>query len=229
MIDNNRSVGIYTYSAYTNYKDDNAKDTYNVAEKMTLIDKLEIIDEIDQLTTLNDGYFKSTVIDVDLFHKKFNYVTYDHTKEYDNYKHLNLGVEPLFNKDKVIASEFKQVKVNPKYPKLFNNTEKNINERISEIYGNRRSNLTDLNNIRMVITINGRTDIEVGNKITINVPDISPVDESKITQNHSDPKYSGNYLITSIRHKITGGSTDRHYMIMEVVKDGINAEMNYGY
>ena len=228
LMDASSSVGIYTYSAYTTLNSFNTNDTYDVKEKMTLIDKIEIINEPDQLTNLNDGYLKSTVIDINLYNKKYEYITYDHSKEYNNYKHLNTSVEPLFNKEANIADRLRKVKLNPKYPKLFNNAERNVSERAAEIYGNRRSNIKDLNNLRMNITINGRTDIEAGMKITINVPDVSPADESKINQQHSDPRYSGNYLITSIHHKITGG-INRHYMIMEVVKDGYNADTVYGY
>lgn len=228
LIDNSASVGIYTYSEFTTLKDFNARDTFDIKEKMTLIEKLEIVNEPDQLNNLNDGYLKSTVIDVNLFNKKYENITYDHSNKYTDYKHLNYSVDPLFNKEVNIANKFRKIRLNPKYPKLFNNAERNINERVGEIYGNRISNIKDLNNLRMNITINGRTDIEAGMKITVNIPDVSPVDESKITREHVDPRYSGNYLITSIRHKITGG-VNRHYMIMEVVKDGYNADNLYGY
>jgi hypothetical protein len=84
------------------------------------------------------------------------------------------------------------------------------------IYGNRLSNLQDLNTLKLNISIYGRTDIEAGRIINLKFPDVSPADSTDITKDHLDYRYTGSYLITSIHHKI---NIVKHMMSMEVIRD----------
>ena len=94
----------------------------------------------------------------------------------------------------------------------------NYNEKMGEIYGNRLSNLLDLNTLKLNITIYGRTDIEAGRLMNIKFPDISPVASEDKTTEHLDNRYSGTYLITSLHHKI---NIVKHMISMEVIRDSI--------
>ena len=50
-------------------------------------------------------------------------------------------------------------------------------------------------------------------------PDISPKAETDSSKTNEDKYYSGNYLVTAIRHKI---NLYKHTMTMELVKDALN-------
>jgi hypothetical protein len=88
------------------------------------------------------------------------------------------------------------------------------------IHGNRNSNLMDLNNLRLNINIYGRTDVEVGRTIEIAFPNFQPTSEQDLSTENLDYRFSGNYLITSINHKI---NPIKHTMSMEVVRDSITS------
>ena len=100
----------------------------------------------------------------------------------------------------------------------------NFNERYKYVYGNRRSNLLELDNFSMRIVIPGRTDIEAGGIIEIQLPKTFPVytEDSKTDQN-IDETYSGYYLITSLNHKINKLT---HFITMDVAKDSLPAKNN---
>lgn len=107
--------------------------------------------------------------------------------------------------------------VNFVHPGLHTDVEDNFTEKISEIYGNRVSNILNLSNYNLEIVVPGRTDVEAGSLMYIDLPDTGPLDDSDKSADNFDPLISGNYLITKIHHKINALS--RHSMIMEVAKD----------
>ena len=105
------------------------------------------------------------------------------------------------------------------FSKSFEPYQDNVNERMPDIYGNRKSNLLEMNQLKLELFVAGRTDIEVGRILKLNYPDVSPRGTEDQSSENLDKKYSGNYLITAINHKI---NTQSHMMSMEIVKDGLN-------
>ena len=94
----------------------------------------------------------------------------------------------------------------------------NFDYKLKDIFGNRRSNMLELENFQMKITIPGRTDIEVGRTINIQLPKDKPGSEIKAIEYKSDEMYSGNYLITGLSHKI---NLRTHFITMNVTKDSL--------
>ena len=88
-----------------------------------------------------------------------------------------------------------------------------------EIYGNRKTNILELNQLKLEIFVPGRTDIEVGRMLNLMYPDVSPKGSFDRNKSNEDIKYSGSYLITAINHKF---NQQTHMMSMEIVKDGLN-------
>ena len=89
---------------------------------------------------------------------------------------------------------------------------------MGDIHGNRLSSLLELGLMKMDMTIPGRTDAEVGCVIKFNFPAVKPASEEDKAVDNIDKLYSGNYLITAIRHVVTSQS---HEMILQVVKDSL--------
>ena len=96
--------------------------------------------------------------------------------------------------------------------------QENSNELMPTIYGNRKTNILDLNQMKLEIFVPGRTDIEIGRILDLSYPDISPKGINDKVNENEDVRYSGKYLITAINHKINQQS---HMMSMEIVKDGL--------
>lgn len=77
----------------------------------------------------------------------------------------------------------------------------------------------ELNNFKLNMIIPGRTDVEVGRTLDFIFPDVSPKSEKDKNKDTGDKFYTGSYLISAIRHKITLQS---HHMAVELIKDSMN-------
>ena len=64
------------------------------------------------------------------------------------------------------------------------------------------------------LLVKGQSYLEAGHLIEFNLKDVNSAD----TQNNSDPRFSGNYIITKIRHQVTG---DSYKMVLECAKDSV--------
>ena len=210
----NQSIGNYNYAATAAYPGSD-----DVNEKMALIQKIEILNGIDHLSSLENGYFANQLIELDLINKKITSTDYYHPDKFLDYTHAvseKNNVAPLFNSKNFIINANSHKRVYPKQPGLYSKFTNNYNERMGEIYGNRKSNILDLNSLKLNILIHGRTDIEVGRTIYIKFPDISPVSIKDLSKENLDRRYAGNYLITAIHHKI---NAFKHMASLEVIRD----------
>ena len=209
------SIGNYRYAA-TGV----SVGTDDIQEKMTLITQLSVKNGLDYIVGLDSGYFASKLIALNLYNKKQEVTEYDHVEQYPKYKHsTQSNPAPLFSRNSFARNVNSHVRVYPKYPNLHTGAKKNYNERMGEIYGNRLSNIKELDNLKLNITIHGRTDIETGQMIDIKFPDMDPPSEADIARDKIDSKYSGRYLITAMNHKI---NILNHSISMEVIKDSFD-------
>lgn len=195
--------------------------TDDLNEKMYLIEDLQIVKTGDYLEKVYSGYFASKNISIDFINKNYTTINYDHLSKFKDYTHSSgRGGVGIFNNS--LRNSHSHISFHSKSPELFTNFKNNVNEFSAEIYGNRLSHLHELNLLKMHIVIPGRTDLEAGSLIDIDLPDLGPVDETDETKGYRDPFYSGSYLVSAIRHKITGG-IHRYSMVAEVVKDTLGS------
>lgn len=216
IFENGQSIGNYEYKAtgVMGPSDDNT-------EKMALIQSVNILNGLDHLENLDNGYFASKLVSLDLTKKQRTITDYDHVSKFSSYKHLaKNNPKSLFNPNNIVRNLNSHIRVYPTTTGIHTKLPNNYNERMGEIYGNRLSNLIELNSLKLNISIYGRTDVEAGRIIDIKFPDMSPVDESDIASDHVDSRFSGSYLITSIHHKI---NSIKHFMSMEVIRDSVTA------
>lgn len=212
-------VGVYSYSPNNNKK---GKER-DIAKEMFTISDIEMVQTTDHVKNYTNGYLANRLITLDVFNKKYEFFDYDYVEEYKKSYHTSGKGDravPVFvpESPRNFSSSISYYPVNPK---LFDNFPGNVSEKMGEIYGNRKSTLLDLTNIKLNITVPGRSDIEVGNLIYINFPALGPAVESDMNKNHIDRSYSGYYLITAIHHRLTALE---HIMIMEVVKDSLKVD-----
>ena len=67
----------------------------------------------------------------------------------------------------------------------------------------------------MILTVKGQSYIQAGDLITFNLRDVN-LDRSK--ESPEDPRFSGNYVITKVRHIVTG---EQYKMVLECAKDSV--------
>ena len=212
---NKSFVGEYTLAA-ANIRDEQSKTDIN--RELLLTESVEMITTTDHIKNYTNGYLANRLITLDVFNKVYDLIDYDHVNQYKNYIHSSGEKSvPIFAENSV-RNPASSIHFYPINPKLFTGFSGNVNEKIKDIYGNRKSTLLELTNLKLLLTVPGRTDIEVGAMIKFKFPSLGPKDESDKQTDAQDKLYSGYYIITSIHHKI---NRNEHKMIMEVVKDSL--------
>lgn len=216
----NSPVNLGTY----NYTPPSTQPANDVNAKMFLIEDLEITKTADYMVSNNNGYLSNRMITLNLFNKKYDIIDYSHVDSFNNYTHLaKKGSDiPVFTNQSGKSPET-NIYVYPTHPNLFTGFKDNVNERTGKFFGNRLSHMLELSNFKLNISIPGRTDVEAGAIIELKFPDVRPPSDADKSAGKYDSRYSGNYLITAIRHKIT---ILKHSMTLEIVKDSLENKEN---
>jgi len=223
--ENKNYLGRYLISASNVRKD---KQSQNVNREMFLAKDVEMVETTDYIKNYTNGYLANRLIYLDVFSKEYQLIDYDHTLDYEKQYHSSgSGTEakPVFNKD-TFRNFATNISFYPKNPKLFNDYPDNISEKMGEIYGNRLSSMLELTNIKMNMTVPGRTDAEVGRIIYFEYPSLGAKDGSDTESSAQDKLYSGFYIITAIHHKV---NKFEHSMTMEVIKDSLYVDKESTY
>lgn len=196
----------------------------DVEKEYSRIEELEVVETFNAFKNANNGYYANRLITLDIISKKYEIIDYDHVANYTDYKHLedvsSAGGRAPFELT-ALRGPSSLTQFYPKHEKLYSDLETNANDIIDKTLPRRVSTINELGNFKIVITVPGRCDAEVGAIVYLSYPDASPRDQSDKAKRGEDPLYSGFYLVTAIRHKIT---LVKHMMIMELVKDSYRKE-----
>ena len=69
------------------------------------------------------------------------------------------------------------------------------------------------------LTVKGQSQLEAGDLIRFNLADVNA--DNKNNANPNDPRFSGHYVITKVRHQVV---KDQYRMILECAKDSVATE-----
>ena len=215
----------YVFAAKQNSADQS--DPYNksidINDDYAKVEHMHVVQNMNSFRNLQNGYYANKLFTLDLHTKDYNkgYV-YDHVEHYKDYVHME---NIAGNKDCAPFSSGVEYGHNatlnfyPKNRNLYTGFLDNVSDNIERILPQRLSSLTEISNFKIEITVPGRTDIEVGFMVRFSYPDTSPRDERDFATNKEDTLYTGYYLVTAIRHKITLNS---HVMTLELSKDSLS-------
>ena len=215
--ENNNYIGRY-YIAASNIRDNDGKPNLN--REMFLAKDVSMVETTDYIKNYTNGYLANRLIFLDVLNKEYELIDYDHIENYENQYHTSGKGEqaiPIFKQDS-FRNSATNISFYPKNPKLFDDFPDNVSEVMKEVYGNRKSSLLELTNIKMNITVPGRTDVEVGRMLYFDYPSLGAKDPSDTESSSQDKLYSGYYFITAIHHKV---NKNEHTMTMEIVKDSL--------
>jgi hypothetical protein len=190
--------------------------------EFTAINAMKVINVQDQLKLNTSGQLANQVFTIDINKKDFFTTNYIHPIEFSEYAHLQGDGVPAWGEaDQSFTQPENAILFYPKNTRLYDDFENNINEVYHQIFGRRVANLSDINNFKINISIVGRTDLRAGMTIYLEWPDTILKSNTAFSDPGFDPHYSGYYLITAIRHKITYFN---YVCICEVVKDAFARE-----
>jgi len=182
--------------------------------KLFLAQSFEVVSFVDNLKNFTNGFYANKIITYDPLTKKYEVQEFDYPTEFDSFTHTEgkLSV-PTFTQE-IFRNSESFVKVYPTNSKLFSGITQNYTDRMKDIFGNRNTKLNELNNFKVNITVHGRSDLYAGAVIRFNYPDT--VSHANANDPGTDMLYSGNYIVSTIRHKI---NFRNHVMILELIKD----------
>lgn len=207
----------FTKDGYTRDELPNGGDAKNVAEDFRRIDEVSIPIGFDYMDKIRGGMFSSKLTSYDLNKKIYNAKNYSIRDKYDKWNHLNpnkvLGDNAIFRSNSLLMN----------YPRM-NANFSGYGDATNYRYVQERISLMKLaESSKIEITVPGRSDYTVGQKVSVTLNKIQPVSEQDDDQELVDKMFSGFYIISAINHYVT---RERHECHMELIKDSLQLKID---
>lgn len=204
----------FVYDKYVRDSTPNG-DVRNIPEEYKRILDISIPTAYDYMDRIQSGMLASRQISYDVVKKTYTAKNYSMFDRFSSQKHLN---QYPINSDSAI---FRAGSLIINFPKDFGNyngfgdvTNSKFNqERISTM------KLAEANKLN--ITVPGRTDYTVGQKVKVTLNRMEPI--SQKDDDITDKLFSGNYLIAAINHYV---DKEKHECHMELIKESSLMDMN---
>jgi len=203
---------------YDNYKRDEltgGQTINNPSEQYKRIKELRIPTVYDYMKNTQEGMYASKQYSFDITTKTVFVNNYDIKTEFEKQKHLNphssISANAIYRPSAMIINK-------PTYYGSFTN-EKDVTN--ASFLQKRISVMRQADANKIEITVPGRTDYTVGQKVIINVDRIEPMKKGET--NTRDEVISGAYIIGAINHYI---DREKHECVMELFKESMLKNMN---
>lgn len=184
----------------------------NMEDKYKVVESIDTAVSFDYLRNLSAGMFASKLYTLDMTTKNIETNTFDYIRDWNKFKHLN---EHPMKTTKLSRRKLANIFHAEKNNYLHGKTKQDQNHR--NVFLQRNSLLEQLSSFKISIKVAGRTDIKVGNTITLTIPELRPILKDELDSTSVESSYyTGKYLVTAIRHQIVA---NQHTMYMEIVSD----------
>lgn len=205
----------FVYDKYMRDQVPNSTDARNVQEDYRRILDISIPVGFDYLDRLENGMLGSRQISYDATTKQYSTKVYSMFDRFKEQKHLNPN--PI-NSDSAV---FKANSTIITYPKMYgtyvgfgdNTSAKTNQERLSTM------KMAEANFLN--ITVKGRCDYTVGQKVNVQLNRIEPM--KKAEGDVEDKMFSGKYLIGAVNHYF---DREKHECHMQLIKESSMMDMN---
>ena len=205
----------FVYDKYTRDDRPGGGSVRNPEKDFKRILEISIPTAFDYMDRIRSGMLSSRQVSYDVTKKTYSAKNYNMFQRFEQQKHLN---KYPINSDRAVFRAASRI-IN--YPKNFGNfngfgdvtNAKSNQERLSLL------KLAEANKIN--ITVPGRCDYTVGQKIKLDLKRIEPL--SKKDGDTTDKMFSGNYIIAAINHYV---DKQKHECYMEIIKESSMMDMN---
>lgn len=205
----------FTYDNYTRDDSPLGGSVRNTEKDFKRISEISISTAFDYMDRIRSGMLASRQISYDVTKKSYSAKTYNMFERFAQQKHLN---QYPINSDSATFRSSSRIIVQPKNFGLFNGFGDVTNAKSNQ---ERISLLKLAEAIKLNITVPGRCDYTVGQKIKINLNRMEPV--SELDGDVTDKMFSGNYIIAAINHFV---DREKHECYMEIIKESSMMDMN---
>jgi hypothetical protein len=207
----------FTYDKYTRDSDGMGGDIKNVDADYKRISNFSIPVHYDYIDKISSGMLASKLITYDVTTKKYTAKNYNMFSRFDKQKHLNKNA---INTDSVPYRTGSNIMVLSKQWGNFNGFGDVTNTRFIQ---ERVSTLKAAESSKLHITVPGRTDYTVGQKMAIYLNRMEPISSKK--EDTLDRALSGYYILAAVNHYI---DREKHECHMELIRESSQMDMNTG-
>jgi hypothetical protein len=213
------SVGVYRRQP------SNTTDGDPDEEQYRNVNRIEIVNSFDMVANIPNGMYANRLVIHDMINRKTETLDYNYSKEYDkmihveeNKKNNNWRLSDTENMNgqgssMMVHETADELTSSPLSKQTLVSRFDDTNTYYEKTLQNRISQMQQINNVKLNITISGDTTRKVGDVLELMIPSVEPSISGSVPM---DKMYNGRYLVTGLRHKIDNAS---HLMVMEVVKD----------
>lgn len=171
----------------------------------------------DYIRNIQNGTYSSTLITHDITTKNYSVHPFDMLTDYTKDKRLNKY--PLITKTLKHTPVSAMATIHKANAVMTGNNDVSN----SKYFQRRRSLLQLAESCKIEITVLGRTDYTVGQKIKLSLNQNKPIEKTDTEKDYKDKMFSGYYIISSIRHNI---GTSLHECTFELIKDSFDIDLN---
>ena len=203
------------------------------SNQMITVSNVEYPVYYDELENRMSGYYGNTTFAYDFANKDMYDIRFDYTLQHEErqqelknllpdtfttFKHIT-NTAP-FSED-IISDPLSVINFKAGASGLFGENDAfNVNQVTATSF--RNTAMAELDAVKYEITVPGKTDVELGRLIRFNYPNVGDRATNPSLDSLFDPKISGVYIITGIRHSIS--ATREHEMVLEIVRDSVGDE-----
>lgn len=198
----------------------------DMSADMTNVLHYDVLNNFDSIELINSGAYANRLIAIDPIRQTYSVTNFDYNKYFDTAQKLNKNgiISNAQNRKgdtvnttydavlKVMTTNTGQSTKN-RYIKSHQGNIKDLNVEMTVPY--RTAQIAQINAIKYRVLLPGDPLLTVGSVITFNLPDIRPTDQGR----ELDKYYSGNYLVTAVRHKID--QENKFLSLVELSKESL--------
>lgn len=189
----------------------------NIEEDYSGIMDIVIPTAFNYMEKIQNGSYSSTLITHDVTTKNYMVRKFDVLENYT--KDVRLNKYPYLTKTLMHTSNSAIATIHKANALMTGNHDWSN----SKYFQRRRSLMNIAESCKVEITVLGRTDYTVGQKIKLKLYKKQAIDKQDV--DIDDKVFSGYYIISSIRHKI---NNQLHECIFELIKDSFDINLNMG-
>jgi len=194
--------------------EESKKDEESFIPDSKKIISFDVSKQTDILDNTKKGLYRSKTINIDMLKKKSHTSKFNYDNEYKKFSKLQNIKIPGDSSE--TSRVFMMTSRQGHDGEQFFREERPAPKRINQFIGRKKSYQRQLFNIVVEVTINGDSELDVGDVIELAIPNATNLDK---LDGKKDKYLSGKYLITKLRHKFSGKSGSQFVTFMECTKD----------
>jgi hypothetical protein len=215
LYDNSDYIEYFTYDKFVRDTTNSGDDARNIVEEYKRISRIAVPTAYDYMERLDGGMIGSKQYSFDLTSKNVDIKEYDMFEDWEKNNHTNLY--PLASNKSIYRYN---AKILNRYRHWGNFNDGNDSSN-SNYLQKRMSIMKMIDAAKIEITVPGRTQYTVGQKVLVELDKMEPA--QKKDSDTLDSVLSGAYIIGAINHYI---DREKHECVMELFKDSLLKDIN---